>query len=92
MSRFNGTYSAVKSTNPIINRYHKYPLGLPHSGPTSGHNTCLPSQLTRVLAQMLGQNWKYLPGHRLISTVLTSRVRWDGDSGQRYCYIQINGN
>ena len=33
-----------------------------------------------------------IPGHRLISTVLTSRVRWDGDSGQRYCYIQINGN
>ena len=25
----------------------------------SGHDTCLPSQLTRVLAQMLGQNWKY---------------------------------
>ena len=33
-----------------------------------------------------------IPGHRLISTVLTSRVRWDGDRGQRYCYIQINGN
>ena len=104
MSRFNDTYSTLKSTTRLIHRYPgvihchhtllcntNYGNHYANSESTSGHDSCLPSQLALYLRKCwfnVGSKLE-IPGQPLVSVGVTYGVSWSGDSGLLYCYTNI---